>query len=372
MEDILVQSLLKLVKLDGPSRSERPVADYLKKEFATLKFRVEEDNAKEIVKGNTGNLLCFPPHFNPDEPALLLVAHMDTVRSTKDMIPIIQNDKITSANNYAIGVDNRAGITVLLNGARNLIENNNQTNVIFAFTVCEEIGPVAANNLVVPKNVNYAYIFDSSARPGTFIQSTFGAKSFSFQIKGKSAHAGLEPEKGVNAIYLASQIISQIPMGRISKDLTCNVAYISGGGPSNVVPDFVQVKGEVRASEQRQLEDFLDQMRIIIQDTCKKNDGDFVFETKTNFLPYRISEDTLVFKLLCDVLQSLKLEPNPIHYSGGSDANVFNEKGLLTINIGIGAQHPHAQDEFILIEDLIMSYKIATKIIDEYRLRNLV
>ena len=367
MEDVLVQSLLKLVKINGPSRSERPVADYLIKEFSNLGFRIEEDNAKEIVKGNTGNLLCFPPHFNSNQPALLLVAHMDTVRSTNEMVPIVRDGKITSENEYAIGVDNRAGVTILLKAARNLVENDTRSNIVFAFTVCEEIDPAAARALVIPKNVKMSYIFDSSARPGTFIQSTFGANGFSFKIKGKSAHAGIEPEKGINAIYLASQIISKIPVGRISKDLTCNVSFISGGGSSNVVPDLVEVKGETRGSEKRQLDNFLNQIQNIVQNTCVKDGGDFIFETKTNFSPYRISEKSDVFILLSDVLQALDLRPNPIHYSGGSDANVFNEKGLPTINIGIGAQHPHATDEFILIEDLVMSCKIANKIIDAFR-----
>jgi tripeptide aminopeptidase len=66
----------------------------------------------------------------------------------------------------------------------------------------------------------------------------------------------------------------------------------------------------------------------------------------------------------------LNLNPNPIHYSGGSDANVFNQKGLSTINIGIGAQHPHSTDEFILIEDLVTSYQIVTTLIDEFSKRS--
>jgi len=282
------------------------------------------------------------------------------------MIPVVQNGRVKSENDIAIGVDNRAGVTILFKAAKNLVKNDIRSNIVFAFTVCEEIDPAAANALAIPKNVTMAYIFDSSARPGTIIQSTFGAVAFRFKIRGKSAHAGIEPEKGVNAIYLASQIISQIPMGRISKDLTCNVSYISGGSYSNVVPDSVEIKGESRGSERKQLDDFLNQLRNIIQDTCEKNDGAFSFETETNFSPYRISEESPVFILISNVLKSLELSPNPIHYAGGSDANVFNEKGLPTLNIGIGAQHPHAPDEFILIEDLVMSYKIVAKIIDEF------
>jgi len=370
-ENSLVETLLNLVKIDGPSRSERSVADYIIQDLQNVGFKVEEDDTKEVVNGNSGNLICYPPFFDSNQPAFMLVAHMDTVRSTAKMEPVIKDGKITSNNEYSIGVDNRAGVTILLEGAKKLIQNSlSKSNVVFVFTVCEEIGPEAAGNLSVPPNVIMGTIYDSSARPGTFIQSTFGANSFLLEIKGKKAHAGVEPEKGINAIYLASKVISNIPVGRISKDLTCNVASINGGGQNNVVPDFVQVKGEIRGSELTQIQNLLNQIENSANEICSNSGGEFTFSNKTNFLPYRIDENENVYRLLTDVYRILKLTPNPIHYSGGSDANEFNQKGLPTINIGIGAQHPHSTEEFILVEDLIMSYRVVTTLIDEFNKRS--
>jgi len=212
-EKSLVDTLLQLVKLDGPSRDERVVADFIMADLKKMGYRVEEDDTKKIVNGNTGNLICYPPNFDPNKPALMMVSHMDTVRSTAKMEPVVMNGKITSRNQYAIGVDNRAGVTILLHGAQNLVQNrSNQSNIVFVFTVSEETGPEAAMNLTIPSNIVMAVIFDSSARPGTFIQSTFGAESFFIEIMGKKAHAGVEPEKGINAIFVASQVISKIPV----------------------------------------------------------------------------------------------------------------------------------------------------------------
>ncbi|HXG00006.1 MAG TPA: peptidase T, partial [Bacteroidota bacterium] len=58
------------------------------------------------------------------------------------------------------------------------------------------------------------------------------------------------------------------------------------------------------------------------------------------------------------------LTPNPIEYLGGSDANELNAKGIPSVNLGIGAQNPHGNDEFILIEDLHKSVEIALKLME--------
>ena len=66
-------------------------------------------------------------------------------------------------------------------------------------------------------------------------------------IKGKSAHAGFEPEKGISAIVAASKIISKLNLGRINSNTTANVGTITGGTGVNIVPESVTIKGEVRS-----------------------------------------------------------------------------------------------------------------------------
>jgi tripeptide aminopeptidase len=58
-------------------------------------------------------------------------------------------------------------------------------------------------------------------------------------------------------------------------------------------------------------------------------------------------------------MRSVGLEPEPIRYTGGSDANKYNAKGIPAVNIGIGAQNPHSYEEFVLIEDLVKTYELA-------------
>ena len=85
---------------------------------------------------------------------------MDTVQSTAKMEPVIIDDRITSGNEYAIGVDNRAGVTILLQAAKNFAQYGSvKNNIVYVFTVCEEIGPEAADNLTIPSNVIFGNIW---------------------------------------------------------------------------------------------------------------------------------------------------------------------------------------------------------------------
>jgi tripeptide aminopeptidase len=62
-------------------------------------------------------------------------------------------------------------------------------------------------------------------------------------------------------------------------------------------------------------------------------------------------------------LKRVHLSAQSIRYTGGSDANVYNARGIPAINLGIGAQKPHSFEEFILLEDLVKSAEIAFSLV---------
>lgn len=66
-------------------------------------------------------------------------------------------------------------------------------------------------------------------------------------ISGKGAHAGVEPEKGVSAIFAASHAITKLQLGRIDKESTANIGIIEGGSVRNGVPDKVKIVAECRS-----------------------------------------------------------------------------------------------------------------------------
>jgi tripeptide aminopeptidase len=87
------------------------------------------------------------------------------------------------------------------------------------------------------------------------------------------------------------------------------------------------------------------------------------FEGKLEFAPYVHSGDAAIVREVEEALHAVGLTPQPIRYTGGSDANVYNAKGVPAINFGIGAQKPHTSEEFILVEDLVKSAEIALALV---------
>ena len=73
-------------------------------------------------------------------------------------------------------------------------------------------------------------------------------------MHGKEAHAGAAPEKGINAIQIASRAIADLELGRIDEETTCNIGVIQGGLATNIIPNLVKIKGEVRSHNAEKLE----------------------------------------------------------------------------------------------------------------------
>lgn len=355
---------LRFVQINGVSLSERAIADEVIVVLRAAGVHVHEDHAGKNLNGNTGNLICLPPNFDYRAPAIVLSAHLDTVQPTLELRPQASSTQIGTDGTTILGADNRLGVSVLVHLLLTLTaEKKTHKNFLVVFTVAEEIGMLGASCLELAEyNMRSGFVFDCSRRPGVYIRDCAGAATFEAKFWGKAAHAGVAPEQGVNAISLASKALARIPTGRIDADTTVNLGKIFGGGPTNVVPDLVTVEGEVRAFSPHRLQQQLDLMQRLIAEAVAPN-GRFEFNTQNDFTPYVLAPDSPAVMALEKALRAVGLTPEPIRYMGGSDANVWNAKGIPTVNIGIGAQKPHTFEEFVLIEDLVKSAEIAFALI---------
>ena len=71
---------------------------------------------------------------------------------------------------------------------------------------------------------------------------------FDIEIIGRAAHAGVEPEKGISAIKIATNLINRLPQGRLDEETTFNIGRIEGGTVRNAVPSNLYIEGEFRTS----------------------------------------------------------------------------------------------------------------------------
>jgi len=356
----LIDLFLQLAAINATSGAEKPVAEFIRTFLAERGLSSHEDEAHLVGDGNAGNLICQVGGGGE----VVLLAHMDTARPTEELKVQIHADRITSDGTTILGADNRTGVAALLLALEQASSNpGDYIDFTVVFTICEEIGLCGSKHLTLDERIRTGYAFDSSLRPGHFIHATYGAVRFTAKVLGKAAHAGLEPEKGVNAIQAASRAISDMLLGRPESDLTVNIGTISGGSAVNVVPAETVVKGEVRGREKARVNDTVRQISERFAASAEQLGAAVDFTSTWDFEPYYVDAGHEAYQRLVTAIEAAGLEPVPHLSPGGSDANLLNAKGLPALNVGIGAQKPHSDDEFILIEDLVKSAGIARELL---------
>jgi tripeptide aminopeptidase len=356
----LIDLFLEVARINALSGNEKPLADYIKSFLAKNNYFVSEDNSKEFTRSNSGNLICKIGSGGK----FVLLSHMDTARPTENVKPIVFEDKITSSGDTVLGVDNRAGVAVLLYTLEKIAQENIPVkDFTVAFTTCEETTLFGSKNLGINGEIKNGFIFDSGYRPGNFIYSACGAIGLKIKIIGKASHSGISPEKGINSMLAAVNAISKLPLGRIDEETTMNIGLLKSGSAVNVIPELTELEGEVRSFNLKKAEDNFNLLVNIFKEEADKVGAKTEIDYFWDFMPYTILETTYVYKETVKAINKVGLKPIPKISLGGSDANSLNGRGIESINLGIGAQNPHSNDEFIFIEDLIKSAEIALELV---------
>ncbi len=356
----LLELFLTLTAIDGISGAEKEVNCYIQQFLRKLDLQPYEDDTATRVAGNSGNLICRLGSGGD----FVLLAHMDTARPTKALQARVQAERITSDQTTILGADNRAGIAALLYNLEKVHrEKLPIRDFTVVFTVCEERNIEGSKQLKLDKAIKRGFVLDSSLRPGKFIYSTYGAMGMDIKVMGKAAHSGLHPEEGISAIQTAAKAIAQLNLGKLAEHTTANIGLIKGGDAINVIPPETSMTGEVRALEKEQVIGTVDTIRQTFEQACREMGARLRFSTAWDFEPYKVARESETYQQVIRVLRQVGLAPQPVVSPGGSDANSLNVKGIPTVNLGIGAQNPHSNEEFILLEDLQKNADIVDNLI---------
>lgn len=356
----LIEIFLQVIRINALSTNEKPLADFINSFLTELGYKVEFDDSHKYTNSNTGNLICKIGSGGD----FVMTAHMDTARPTENVNPIIKEDRITSSGDTVLGVDNREGVAILLYTLETIAsEKIPVKDFTVAFTTCEETTLFGSKYLALNGSIKKGFVFDSGYRPGSFIYSACGAIGFKLKVLGRASHSGIAPEKGINSLTVASNAISKLPLGRIDDETTMNIGTLRSGSAVNVIPELTELVGEVRSFNSEKAEYYFDLLIKTFEDEAKKSNAKIEYDYFWDFKPYLIKENSNVYKDIVRAITKVGLVPEPRISLGGSDANSLNAKGIESINIGIGAQNPHSNDEFVLIEDLIKSAEIALELV---------
>lgn len=356
----LIELFLKTAGINALSGNEKPLADFIKTFLSQYNYTISEDDSRKYSNSNTGNLICKVGSGGN----FLLSSHMDTARPTENLKPVIDDFKITSSGDTVLGVDNRAGVAVLLYSLERIYKEKIPVkDFTVVFTTCEETTLSGSKNLGVNGNIKKGFVFDSGYRPGNFIHSACGALGFKIKLIGKASHSGIAPEKGINSLLAAAKAMSKLEWGRIDEETTMNIGVLKGGSAVNVIPELTELEGEVRSFDLKKAEHQFNLLVETFKQESKSAGAKFELQYDWDFMPFNVPEDSEVYIETINALTKVGLTPTPKVSLGGSDANSLNGLGIQAVNLGIGAQNPHSNDEFILIEDLIKTAEIALELV---------
>ena len=360
-----------LAEIDSVSKEEGEISLEIEKILKGLGAKTFFDNAGDKIGSGTGNLLAkFKGTVSA--PPLMLNAHMDTVEPGRGIKPVFTDGIFTSAGDTILGGDDKSAIAIIFEVIRVLKENSiSYSPLEIVFTVCEEVGLLGAKNLDFSLiSAEYGYSLDSAETEG-LVTNAPAANRLKFVIYGKDAHAGASPEKGINAIWLASRAIADLNTGKIDDETTCNIGTIQGGTATNIVPAIVTVKGEARSHDQKKLDNITNIMVSSFKNTIKKYTDESIdknlprlkYYVEKEFPMNNIPHDHRVVTLAMEAGKNLGKKMVLKKTGGGSDANIFFEQGIMTAVLGTGMRDVHTIRENIRLADMVSSAELLLEII---------
>ena len=348
----------EVVAVPCHSLQERPVFELLRAKLEVLGFTVEEDDAGEKLGGNCGNLWAFLPGNKAGATSVLFSAHMDGCEPCGGTTVVQKDGYLYSDGTTILGGDDKAGVVGILEGVRMLVEENAEHGDIqILFTIAEEGGVNGSRCMDRSKlKAEVAYALDGEGAPGEVVIGAPGQYKWKISVHGKTAHGGVEPEKGINAIMIAAKALAEVERyGRIDEETTCNVGVIGGGVATNVVPDLVVIEGDVRSRNNDKLEAVREELVSTICNAVEKFGGKVTAEVEHKYSGFFIDTNSTVVKLAERACELYDLPLDITQTGGGSDANFFNTYGVPCVILGTGMKNVHTVDEFLKEEDLYNS-----------------
>ncbi|MBP3040954.1 M20/M25/M40 family metallo-hydrolase [Bacillaceae bacterium Marseille-Q3522] len=366
-QERLLNEFLELVQIDSETKFESKIAAVLKKKFTALGVEVIEDGAKEKTGHGAGNLICTLPATKVDADPIYFTSHMDTVIPGNGVRPSLKDGYVVTDGTTILGADDKAGLAAMFEVIRILKEQNIPHGLIqFIITVGEESGLVGAKALDASLiKAKYGYALDSDGKVGDIIVAAPTQAKLAAVIHGKTAHAGVAPEKGISAITIASRAISNMPLGRIDQETTANIGRFQGGQQTNIVCDRVEILAEARSLVTEKMEAQVEKMKHAFETAAIEMGGSADIEIKVAYPGFHYGSDDHVVKVAQKAAAKIGRTSELLQSGGGSDANVIAGFGIPTVNLAVGYEEIHTTKERMPVEELYKLTELVVAIIIE-------
>lgn len=362
----MLKLLERLVNIDSGSTCKEGldlIGNILSEKYQKLGFEVivypQEKNGNNLVIR----------HKSVKDPKIILVGHLDTVfkKGTARKRPF----EIIGNRAYGPGVIDMKGSQVeLLYAMKALVENNNESikNVEIVLNSDEEIGSPTSRSLIkkVANGKEYALIMEPARKDGSLVSERRGGGSYKLIIRGKSAHSGIEPEKGISAIEeFAHKVIKLHSLNDKEKGINVNVGIIRGGIAANVVAPRAEAYIDVRISK-------VEQMKLLskkIKEICAVSDvpGTKIelFGSIDRFPMVKNEKSKELLSIVKKIGSEMGISLKDVSTGGGSDASTTVSLGIPTIDgLGPVGGSPHSEEEYLEISSLVERTNLLINIIN--------
>ena len=294
----------------------------------------------------------------PDAPVqLLFTGHMDTVYGRDH--PFQQTQWLEEGVLNGPGVaDMKGGLAVMLAALKAIEASDAVSSLGYEVIINsdEEVGSLGSASLIAKgaQGKLAALTYEPSALPdGTLAGARPGSGNFSFLIRGRSAHAGRNPEEGRNAIVAASELALRLAMSK-TPGLTINPAKIDGGGPNNVVPDLaiLRVNMRPRTSDDQEIAGRL--IAKAVEETARQHEVYIEVHGGFSRPPKPMSpEADRLFALVRQAGEDLGQTIGWQATGGVCDGNNIAARGVPVVDtMGVRGGKIHSAEEFLISDSL--------------------
>jgi glutamate carboxypeptidase len=347
----MLTMLRTFVEIESPTYEKNAVdrlGDTIKEKADSMDARIEC-----IPQTSRGDHWVF--QWGKGDGGILLMTHMDTVHpvgTLKDM-PVYEEKGIF----YGPGVmDMKGGIVVALTAIEVLQKEGQFPNrrITLICTSDEETGSATSRSLIekLAKEHDLVLCLEPALADGSLKTWRKGIGRFTIEVLGRSAHAGSEPEAGINAIVEMSYQIQKI--AKISdheRGTTLNVGKIQGGTRTNVVPEKCVAIVDVRAVEVDEQERVTTALLAL---DSQMEGATLHVEGSWNRPPMpRTSQIAETFSKAQNIAAQIGLSLTESGTGGGSDANFVAALGIPVLDgLGVVGGGAHSPREYLEISSL--------------------
>jgi len=345
----MLNSLISFVEIESPT-TDKPSVDRFGRHIAELLSGLGMSIQTNSGKHRGDHIVA---RWGEQKGKVLILGHLDTVwePGTLAKMPVrIEGDVARGPGIF----DMKGGIIVTLYALRLLREQDCTGDITVLLDSDEEEGSETSRELIEAeaKEAQCAFILEPAGPKNSLKTKRRGTGHYKLTVIGRAAHAGVEPEKGINAITeLAHQLLEIQSWNGSGKGISANVGLIQGGTRTNVIPERAEAMVDVRC-DTLQDKDWLEEKFKTL--ASKHAEAKLRIEGGFERPPLERSEKVLaLYREAAAIAAEFDYPVTEFWTGGGSDGNFTAALGVPTLDgLGPEGEGAHAETEHILVSSL--------------------